>query len=85
MATPSPSLGRIALGIALVTVVGVPLLAYVWESLNRLIAGHVEWDRLLISLPLALLLIGLWKFLGRRIEAWEGERTAAARTPRSSS
>lgn len=85
MASQSPSTGRIAVGIALVTLLGVPLLAYVWETLNRLIAGHVEWGRLLISLPLAILLIGLWKFLGRRIESWEGERTAAARNPGSSS
>lgn len=85
MASQSPSIGRIAVGIALVTLLGVPLLAYVWETLNRLIAGHVEWDRLLISLPLALLLLALWKFLGRRIEAWESERTTAARNPGTSS
>jgi len=84
MAPHAPSIGRIAAGIALVTLLGVPMLAYVWETLNRLIAGHVEWNRLLISIPVGFLLIGLGRFLRRRVEAWEGERTAAAhheRTP----
>jgi hypothetical protein len=79
--TSSPlSVPRIAFGIAAATLLGVPLLAYVWETLNRLIAGHFELVRVLITIPLAVAMLLLWRILGRRIEAWEGERRSATET-----
>lgn len=42
-------------------VLGVPLVAYLWETINEALSLHVEARRLLISIPvLALLLALLW-------------------------
>jgi hypothetical protein len=47
---------------------GIPLVAYLWESLNQLLAGHVNGRRLLVSLPLAAALAALLWTGGRRLE-----------------
>ncbi|MGE5925855.1 MAG: hypothetical protein ACM357_00760 [Gemmatimonadota bacterium] len=80
MTPSSPSVPRLALGIGLATLLGVPLLAYVWETLNRLVAGRFELVRALITIPLAAALVLLWRLLARRIEAWEGERLRTSGT-----
>ena len=47
------------------TLVGFPMVAYLWETLNGLLAGEVHRQRLLISLPLLLVFaLYLW-FLAR--------------------
>jgi ABC-type proline/glycine betaine transport system permease subunit len=81
MASAPSSVPRIALGIGVAILLGVPLLAYVWETANRLVAGHFDLVRFLITIPAAALLILLWRVLARRIEAWHGERVGTARTP----
>ena len=59
---------------ALFVIVGTPLLAYVWETLNLLVAGRADAGRLLITLPIAALLAGVLWLLARTISRWEGER-----------
>ena len=65
-------MGRLIAGMALFVVLGIPLVGYLWETLNELLAGHVDGTRLLISLPVLALLGALLAWLGRRVWAWEG-------------
>jgi hypothetical protein len=72
------SVSKLAVGIALFVLAGFPLVAYVWETLNQLMAGAVHPTRLLLSLPLLLLLAGLLLLLARAIGRWEAERAERA-------
>lgn len=52
--------------------IGFPMIAYLWETLNGLLAGEIHRERLLISLPLLLVFaLYLWLLAGlmRRLEA----------------
>jgi hypothetical protein len=62
------------LPITLFVLVGVPLVAYLWETLNRLFAGQFEPLRLGIALVAAVAFFLLLKFLARTLTGWEGER-----------
>ena len=65
---------RLILPIMLFVLAGVPLIAYLWETGNRLFAGRFEVIRLLIAVAA---LIALWlvlKVLARVVERWEGAR-----------
>lgn len=55
---------------ALSVVVGAPLVAFLWETLNELLALHVNLSRLLISVPVLLLFAGMLWLLGRTIRRW---------------
>lgn len=70
MATNSSSLGRTIAVMALFVIAGIPLVAYLWETLNEILALEAEWSRVLISIPVLLLLIGLLVLLSRRLTAW---------------
>lgn len=74
----SMSMGRLVGGMLLFVVLGTPLVAYVWESLNQLFAGHVDAGRLALTVPAALILAGLLTLFARTIRGWEGEREAGA-------
>jgi hypothetical protein len=70
----SPGFGALVAGIAVFILLGVPLLAWVWESLNRLLSGIVEPSRLLgAAVALALLLL-LWRVLARTVQRWDAAR-----------
>ncbi|HSH45256.1 MAG TPA: hypothetical protein VK966_05345 [Longimicrobiales bacterium] len=58
------------LGLALV---GGGLVAYLWETLNQLMAGFVDWSRLLISIPVLAVFLLLLRFIAGRVERWQGE------------
>jgi hypothetical protein len=58
------------LRIALFVLLGFPLLAYLWETLNRLLAGHLEPLMLLGFVPAALLFWLLLRLMGRAVESW---------------
>ena len=51
--------GKLVLLLAAFVAFGIPLVAYLWESLNQLLAGHVTPRRLLLSLPLLVVFGGL--------------------------
>jgi hypothetical protein len=57
---------------------GTPLVAYLWETLNRALAGRIEGRRLLLAIPVLLALAWLLRVLRRTVWQWEGERAAAA-------
>lgn len=75
--------GRLTAEILLLILAGTPLVAYLWETLNRLLAGVVQPARLLISLPILLAFLGLLHLMSRVIPGWERERSdTGPRTPR---
>jgi hypothetical protein len=74
----SMPMGRLVGGMLLFVLLGTPLVAYVWETANRLFAGDVDAGRLALTVPAALVLGGLLLLLARTIRGWEGEREARA-------
>jgi hypothetical protein len=77
-------LPRLIIGIAVFVLVGSPMVGYLWETLNQLLAGEVHPGRLLVSLPLLVVLAGVLMLLSQFVRRWEGEgqaRALAARPP----
>lgn len=73
------SIGKLAGTLALFVVIGVPVFAYLWETLNQLLTGHFAPGRIATSVPIALLLAGLLVMLARvlgRVEKVRVERAA---------
>jgi len=65
---PVPSPGKVFARLALFVVVGMPLVAYLWETLHLLLALQVEPVRLLISVPVLGLFVGLLVLLARTLD-----------------
>ena len=63
--TPSP--GKIFPWLALFIALGMPLVAYLWETLHQILAWHFEPTRLLISVPVLALFLGLLFVLSRKL------------------
>jgi hypothetical protein len=63
--------------------VGTPLVAYVWETLNQLMAGHFNGRRVAIGAVAALVLAALLRFLARSVWRWEETREAMPEAPSS--
>lgn len=61
------SVGPVFLTLAATILIGVPLLAYVWETLNRVFAGHFDGRRIAITVPVGLVLIGVLIVAGRTL------------------
>ena len=72
--TATLSLPRLIGWIALFVLVGFPLVGYLWETLNQLLAGVVDPARLVISVPVALVLVAVLVLLSRAVRGWEAER-----------
>lgn len=53
------------------TIVGAPMVAYVWETLNRLLSGRFEAMRLLWSVLVAVLLWFFLRWVARFFEGWQ--------------
>jgi hypothetical protein len=66
------SVGRRVVVMLAYLIVGAPLVAYLWETLNEILAGDIYAPRLLISLPLLVVLIVLLVLLARQGQRWEG-------------
>jgi ABC-type proline/glycine betaine transport system permease subunit len=60
-----PHMGRLFGLIALYTLLGAPLVAFLWETLNRLMAGHFDMVRIGISVPILALFLLLLRFMAR--------------------
>lgn len=71
--------GQIVAGLALFFVIGFPMAAYLWSTLNDALTGTVALWRLGLAVPVLALFIGLLTFLARRIEQWEAVRPGGAR------
>lgn len=70
MSNKRPSVGVLWLTMALFVLACAPMVAYLWETLNELLALHVNVSRVLISVPVLLLLAGVLWLLGRTIQRW---------------
>ena len=70
--TPSSTGGelRLMLRIGLFVLLGSPLVGFLWETLNQVLAGRIEPLMLLGFLPAAILLGLLLRSMGRAVESW---------------
>ena len=55
---------------AVIVVIGLPMVAYLWETINELLALEFDPVRLAISVPLLAVFLGFLVVIGRRIVAW---------------
>lgn len=65
------STGRLIAGMAVLVLVGAPMVWFLWDVLNELLLGEVNGGRLLVALPVLAVFIGYLYFVSRRIQAWE--------------
>lgn len=65
----------LVLPIAVFVIVGVPLVAVIWESLNRVFAGQFDGARIAIAFVAALVFAGLLKILARTVAGWQARRS----------
>ncbi len=64
------SFGKVLALMALYVLLGIPLVAYLWETINELLAFDVNPVRLLIAVPVLLLFLGLLILLNRLVRRW---------------
>lgn len=76
-----PGITRLAIGILGLFVVGTPMVAYLWETVNRLVSGNFELIRLLISIPIAFVFVLFLRFAARFVTRWEVERQQSIPSP----
>lgn len=68
---------RLVLSIGLYFLLGTPLVAYLWHTLNHLFGGDFRPVQVLLAVPAAVLLYLLLRSMARTISGWEGERHGA--------
>ncbi|HEX9279698.1 MAG TPA: hypothetical protein VF890_03580 [Gemmatimonadales bacterium] len=69
---------RFAALLALLVAAGIPLLAYLWETLNLLLGGHLGVRRLALSAPLLVVFAALLWFTARSLQRAAAARPGAA-------
>ena len=62
-----PSFGKILIFMAIFVLVGMPLVAFLWETLNDLLALQPVASRMINSIPALLIFVGLLALLSNRI------------------
>jgi hypothetical protein len=67
---------------AVYVLIGAPLVAYVWETLNVLLTGQVDFGRIGLAVLAAIVLAVLFRLMRRSISRWETERVDSVATPR---
>jgi len=75
---PIPT-SRLVLGIGLIVLVGTPLVGYLWYTLNDVFAGEFRPIQVLMAIPVAILLYGWLRFMGRRVNQWDRALHARSR------
>ncbi len=68
----NPSVEGMVLRMGVVVLIGAPVVAYLWETLNQLLALHVNPTRLLISAPLLVVFVVWLRWLARQAQRWMG-------------
>lgn len=66
--------GKLVVAMGAFVLVGVPMFAYLWWTLNELISGFINPSRLGISAVVLIFFIGLLVLLSRTIQRWEAMR-----------
>jgi hypothetical protein len=62
------AVGRILLMLVALLLAGIPLVGYLWETLNAVLALHFEPRRLLISVPVLLALMMILLLVARTVQ-----------------
>jgi hypothetical protein len=62
---------RLFFSMAIHVLIGIPLVAYLWETLNELLALHPDPIGLLVALPLLIVFAALLSVLARRVRWWQ--------------
>jgi hypothetical protein len=68
------SIGKLILYIVLFVIVGTPIVAYLWDSLNLFFAGYVEAVRLVLALISLAAFLALAWFIARQVRRWEADQ-----------
>jgi hypothetical protein len=63
--------------------IGTPLVAYVWNTLNQLMAGHFDGRQVAIGAVAAVALAALLRALAQSVWRWEAAREAMPEAPAS--
>lgn len=71
-----PRIGRLIALVAVFVVIGTPLVAYLWEATNVLLAGHFRPVQLGIAVVALPIFIVVLRALANRIHSVEGDRDA---------
>jgi hypothetical protein len=53
-------------------VVGAPMVYYLWTTINEVLAGHFDGVRLLLSVIILLIFLGLLSILSRSVRRLDG-------------
>ncbi len=67
-------IGKVVLLMALVVLLGLPMVAYLWETINRLLALDFDPVRIAISVPVLVVFLGFVTFVGRKLNAWHAQQ-----------
>lgn len=68
-------MNRLTFAILGLVLLGAPLIAFIWQTLNVLLSGTIEPRRLALSLPALVLLYLLLRFVGRFVRRLDGAPT----------
>ena len=71
---PAVGATKLILPIALFVILGVPLVAVIWDTLNQVFAGHVDWRWIGATVVAVVLFWVLLKALARTVSRWEASR-----------
>lgn len=63
--------GRLLGAIAIFVIVGTPMVAYLWETLNKALAGYFDSIRILIAVPVLALFVIMTRYIARLVTRWE--------------
>lgn len=66
------SAARVFFALALVAVIGIPLVGFLWATVNAALAGQAPLWRVAAAVPVLALLLALVARLGRQIRRWHG-------------
>lgn len=61
--------------ILLLVVVGTPLVAYVWATLNDLLSGHFHARQVLFTIPALVLLVLLLTVIARVVRRFDAQQS----------
>jgi hypothetical protein len=54
--------------IALFALLGIPMVAFLWEVLNRIMAGYFDPVRIVIAIPVFILWLFVLRFMARQVQ-----------------
>lgn len=65
------SLFKLLGGMALLVVVGAPMVWYLWEVLTQLLAGVFDARSMLIAVPVLVVFLAFLRFVSRTVQNWD--------------